>query len=236
MPRPEAKPVLNPRQPFTVLGWSMQKQRLVHGETGKALADAYGCSQSHISRVERGENKPSRELVRLYDERFEAEGLLLTLYDSIAYADEQARRRVGGHRPAWVQPLPGDASEYLSDTVPHGTVLKPGAWFDKTWRIRNSGSVPWQGRVLERQGPLTGPGLITSERYYPVPDTLPGKQAEITVRLKAPTYWATSIAYFKMAHGEGEPLCYPTSGQLGLDVLIRVAEQPALVPHYEDMG
>ena len=35
-------------------------------------AEGYGCSPSHISRVERGDPTPSRELVRFYEETFEA--------------------------------------------------------------------------------------------------------------------------------------------------------------------
>jgi hypothetical protein len=109
----------------------------------------------------------------------------------------------------------------VDDTVPHGTVMAPGAVFEKLWRVRNSGTVPWTGRQLERQGPLTGPGLITSARYVPVPDTAPGKVAEITATLKAPTYDCTSIAYFKMVDAD-RALCFPDSYQVGLDVLVRV--------------
>jgi hypothetical protein len=77
--------------------------------------------------------------------------------------------------------------------------MQPGQLFTKTWRIDNSGSVPWIGRQLERQGPLTGPGLITSPRYLPLPDAQPGEIVEVIAPLKAPTYDCTSIAYFKMA-------------------------------------
>jgi hypothetical protein len=63
--------------------------------------------------------------------------------------------------------------------------MEPGEYFDKEWRIRNSGEVPWIGRQLERQGPLTGPGLITSPRYVPVPDTKPDKVAVPAPRVHA---------------------------------------------------
>ncbi len=55
--------------------------------------------------------------------------------------------------------------------------------------------LPWR---LECQGPLTGPGLITSFRYVEIPDTEPGGIAEIDAPLEAPGYDRTSIAYFKM--------------------------------------
>ena len=223
MPRPLKAPFLVPRQPKTALGWSMQKQRIIHGWTGKQVAEAFGCSPSHISRVEQG-SKPSRELVQFYEDTFEAEGLLLSLFEVADHAAEQGRRRVGGHRPRLHRAVPGDASTFLGDTIPHGTLMEPGQVFEQTWTVRNNGTVAWQGRRLERQGPLTGPGLISSLRYVDIPDTRPGEVAEITALLKAPTYDCSSIAYFKMVDAEGR-LCFPDNYQLGLDVLVRVAGQ-----------
>ena len=221
MPRPHAHPELDPQQPRTVLGWSLQKQRLVAGWEQKQLAKAFGCSPAHVSRVEAGKTTPSRELVGFYDKTFEADGLLMSLYEAADSAGEQARRREGGHRPRRYHAVPGDASEFVSDTIPHGTLMEPGQVFTKTWTIRNCGSVAWVGRRLERQGPLTGPGLITSpDRFLNVPDTKPGERVTIQAILKAPTYDCTSIAYFKMVDSDGA-ICFPDSYQLGLDLLVQ---------------
>jgi transcriptional regulator with XRE-family HTH domain len=225
MPRPQLPPHLVPRQPKTVLGWSMQKQRLIHGWTGKQVAQAFGCSPSHISRVEQG-SKPSRELVQFYEEMFKADGLLLSLFEVAETAPEQERRRAGGKRPRLHRAIPGDASTFVGDTIPHGSIMEPGQVFEQTWTVRNSGKVAWAGRRLERQGPLTGPGLISSLRYIDIPDTEPGEIVEITALLKAPTYDCSSIAYFKMIDTDGR-LCWPDNFQLGLDVLVRVEGQRA---------
>jgi transcriptional regulator with XRE-family HTH domain len=203
----------------------MQKLRIVNGWSGKQVAQAFGCSPSHISRVEQG-SKPSRELVQFYEDTFQADGLLLSLFEVAEHAGEQERRRAGGRRPRLHRAIPGDGSTFLGDTIPHGTLLEPGQVFEQTWRVKNSGSVAWEGRRLERQGPLTGPGLITSLRFVDVPDIQPGAIAAITAPLKAPTYDCSSIAYFKMVDGEGR-LCFPDSYQLGLDVLVRVEGQRA---------
>jgi transcriptional regulator with XRE-family HTH domain len=223
MPRPHLPPHLVPRQPKSVLGWSMQKLRLVHGWSGRAVAEAFGCSPAHISRVEKG-SKPSRELVLFYEATFEADGLLLSLFEVAETASEQERRRAGGHRPKLYRAVPGDASTFVGDTIPHGTLMEPGQMFEQTWRVKNSGEVAWEGRRLERQGPLTGPGLITSLRYVDIPDTKPGGVVAITAVLKAPTYDCSSIAYFKMVDQVGG-LCFPDCYQLGLDVLVRVEGQ-----------
>ena len=209
----------------------MQKLRQVNGWTGKQVAEGFGCSPSHISRVEQG-SKPSRELVRFYEDTFDADGLLLSLFEVAEHAGEQERRRAGGHRPRLKRAIPGDASTFVGDTIPHGSLMEPGQMFEKTWRIKNSGTVPWQGRKLERQGPLTGPGLITSPRYADIADTKPGEVIKITAPLKAPTYDCSSIAYFKMVDAEGA-LCFPDSYQLGLDVLVRVEGQRAEVRSLE---
>jgi len=197
----------------------MQKLRIVHGATVRGIAAEFGCSPSHISRVERGDTKPSRSLVLFYEERFEADGLLLSLFEVAVHANEQKRQRgTGGKLKRAVE---GDATAFVDSTVPQGTLFKPGEMFAMTWRIRNCGTVPWHGRRLERQGPLTGPGLITSPKHAVIPDTQPGDIAEITVPLKAPGYDGSSIAYFKMVDAEGF-LCFPDVHQLGLDVLVRV--------------
>jgi transcriptional regulator with XRE-family HTH domain len=225
MPRPQEPPVLDPRQPKAVLGWTMRQFRRVAGVSGADLAARFGCSPSHISRVEHGTARPSRELVQFYEETFQADGLLLSLYEVVAHAGEQNRRRAGGRQPVIAQPVPGDASRFVADTIPHGTLMKPGEWFQKEWCIENSGSVPWVGRRLERQGPLTGLGLITSERHIDIPDTEPGEVVSIEVRLRAPSYDCSSIAYFKMVRANKEgltALCFPGDYQLGLDVVVGV--------------
>lgn len=194
-------------------------------------ATEFGVSPSHISRVERGATPPTRELVQFYEEQFDGDGLLLSLFEVVEHAPEEGRRRrARGRDPKMVRAAEGDASEFIDDTVPHGTLMKPGQLFDKTWRIRNSGAVPWYRRRLERQGPLNGPGLIRSFRHVDVPDTEPGAIVEIRAALQAPGYDCTSVAYFKMVDAEGA-FCFPDNYQLGLDVLVMVRGQRPLVPH-----
>jgi transcriptional regulator with XRE-family HTH domain len=199
----------------------MQKTRLANGWSAKRTAQTFGCSPSHISRVEHGHNRPSRALVHFYERTFGCDGLLLSLLEVVDHSAEQDRRRAGGHRPKLERAIPGDASTFVDDTIPHGTLMLPGQIFTKVWRIKNTGTVPWTRRRLERQGPLTGPGLITSARYVEVPDTKPGKIATVKAQLKAPGYDCSSVAYFKMID-TGGALCFPDSYQLGLDVALTV--------------
>jgi hypothetical protein len=226
MARPHKPPELNPSQPRTILGWSMQKLRLIHGLSAKQLAAEYGCSASHISRVEGGAVVPTMRLVAFYEQSLGGEGILWSQFWPAQCATEQARSRAFGCRSRYKPAAPGDASTYIGATVPNGQRMQPGEEFVQTWMIRNAGRVRWSGRRLERQGPCTGPGLISSLEFIPIPDTDPGADAAITVLLKAPTYDCTSIAYFKMVDAHGF-LCFPDSYMLGLDVVVTVdGQQP----------
>jgi hypothetical protein len=150
--------------------------------------------------------------------------------DLVALIDEQALEKrlveLPSHRRRRVleRAAPGDASEFVGDTVPHGTAMRPGQGFEKRWEVRNTGAVLWRGRRLERQGPRTGPGIITSLEFIDVPETPPGEIATISTGLKAPTYDCASIAYFKMVDSDRR-MCFPDNYQLGLDVLIVVRGQ-----------
>jgi len=90
--------------------------------------------------------------------------------------------------PAKPRPLvTGDDDKFVADvTIPDGTVIKVNPRFTKTWEIQNTGSVPWRGRWLQRQGLSQGTGLCTSTDQVRVPDTLPGQHVQISVVLRAP--------------------------------------------------
>ena len=209
----------------------MRKLRETTTWTVRKTAKEFGVSAAHISRVERGDTPPTWDLVQFYEDQFEGDELLFSLYEVVKATPEQNRRRKAhGKDPSGVHAIEGDASTFVDDTIPHGTLMSPGQLFNKVWHVRNSGTIPWRGRRLERQGPLNGPGLIRSFRNVDIPDTDPGDTAEIRAALQAPGYDCTSIAYFKMVDSEGS-LCFPDNYQLGLDVLVMVRGQHPIRKH-----
>jgi hypothetical protein len=75
------------------------------------------------------------------------------------------------------------AEQFVADvTIPDGTVLAAGSPFVKTWRVRNSGTCPWENYKLifaagEQMG---GPASVN------VNTTPPGATVDVTVNLIAP--------------------------------------------------
>ncbi len=82
---------------------------------------------------------------------------------------------------------PCDRMEYISDvTVPDGMVIPAGASFTKTWKVKNSGSCPWDESysVVFVEG-----NAMEGQSNNPLPETASvgaDSQAEISVNLTAP--------------------------------------------------
>ncbi|MFG1704348.1 NBR1-Ig-like domain-containing protein [Nonomuraea sp. M3C6] len=98
---------------------------------------------------------------------------------------------------------PHDDSVFEGDvTYPDGTVVKQGTSFDKTWRLRNAGTVPWQGRYLTRMNdtPCRAPKRVG------IGPVLPGETVDITVRVRAADSPGRCKIYWKMTDEDGSPL------------------------------
>jgi len=116
--------------------------------------------------------------------------------------------------------IPCDDSRFIADvTIPDGTAVRAKHTFVKTWEIENSGLVPWQGRFLQRQGLLQGPGLCTSVPRVPIPTTLPGHDVKISVTFTAPSLPGSCRVDWKMTDKAGQPY-FPGLG--GLYVVVNI--------------
>jgi hypothetical protein len=133
-----------------------------------------------LSSVEAGRDSASWDVIALYEDRFDADGQLWTAYVEAQTSPRPPQRAVGD-APSY--PIPGDESTFIADiTVPDGTVMPPKFIFEKVWRIKNTGSVPWVGRRLARDGAAGGYGVPHSPAYVPIPDTMPGEEVDIACR------------------------------------------------------
>jgi ABC-type amino acid transport substrate-binding protein len=96
-----------------------------------------------------------------------------------------------------------DAMAFVSDvTVPDGTQMKPGQDFDKTWRIRNTGTCTWNTnyRLVFVQGDRMGgdpEAVKTSVRS--------GDTYDMTIDQKAPTTPGNYTGVWQMVNAAGTP-------------------------------
>lgn len=107
-----------------------------------------------------------------------------------------------------------DDSEFISDvTVPDGTHVAPGALFQKTWRIRNSGTCTWDdsyrlaflsGHRMSgpRSTPLGSLDIIPEYREL-FPTVRPGEEIEVSVKLIAPEQPGTYRGQWQMLAPDG---------------------------------
>lgn len=206
----------------TIVGRLMRELRESRRVSLVHAAERSGWSKGHLSRVERGITMPSPALVSWYDARFGAGDALVRQFlqldaaaredrlRTLRYArdDRAATTSAGGAVPADFHPR--DLCVLVTETVPDGTHVRPGAGFAKTWTVRNDGPARWTRRWLTRQGRPGVPGWLDSPQRVPVPDTEPGQQVAIAVPMRASSWPGSSVAYFKMTDDAGRPY-FPAS-------------------------
>lgn len=213
-------------QPNQHVGAMLHGLREQADVTQAEIAATIGVDQSYISRVERGSRPASDRIIRYYSERFGAADLLASLVDIAREGDRERRRK---RDPLLIArqaryPLDGDEARFVSETPPDGSPVSCGVTFTKTWTIRNSGSVPWHGRRLRRIGPTTGPWVLTSPRFTPIPDTEPGETVSISVQVHTPQMETAAVAQWKMVD-EDDLLYFPTKYSVGLALYVLVGHE-----------
>ncbi len=118
-----------------------------------------------------------------------------------------------------------DKAEYVADvTVPDGTTFAPGEAFEKTWRIRNSGSTTWNTAY---QLVFIDGNLLGAEQSISLPqDTAPGQEVDITVKMTAPETAGNFVSYWKLRNPAGQAFGLGVDGKEAIWVKITVAAQP----------
>ncbi|WP_374118754.1 NBR1-Ig-like domain-containing protein [Allokutzneria sp. A3M-2-11 16] len=181
-----------------------------------------GKTKGHLSNVESGRDAPSWDIIAFYENNFHADGQLWAAYVEVQTGPRPPQRAPAADKPDY--PIPGDASEFIADvTIPDGTLMPPLFIFEKTWRIKNSGTVPWIGRLLARDGAAAGYGVPHSPSHTPIPDTMPGEIVDISVAIRAQPLAGTSQARWKMVDKNGWKY-FPDRYEGGLLLTILVRE------------
>lgn len=198
--------------------------RYLRESAGMTLTEAarqLRTSKGHISNVESGRDKPGFDIVAFYEERFHGDGQAFGLYAECISSRRPRQRQPAESRPAY--PIAGDESTFVADvTVPDGTIMPPYLMFEKIWRVRNSGTVPWIGRWLARDGAPGGYGVPRSPYRVRIPDTQPGEEVDLVVPVRAQALEGSSQAHWKMVDDAGWeyfPDRYPAG--LVLSIVVR---------------
>jgi transcriptional regulator with XRE-family HTH domain len=184
-----------------MLGRLMRELREAGGMSLTGTALAAGTSKGHLSHVELGRDRPGWDLVAFYEERFHADGVLWTLFTELV-AGQRPRQR-SSQAVTDRYPLPGDESTFIADITPDAVIMPPGFHFEKIWRIRNSGTVPWVSRWLRRIGPPAGLGIPSSPLRVEIPATMPSQTVDITVPIRAQNQPGTAEVHWKMVDDDG---------------------------------
>ncbi len=90
-------------------------------------------------------------------------------------------------------------------TFPDNSEVRGGEAFEKTWEVTNLGKEAWMGWHLQCVSVDGDAKLLPMSENVPIPDTQPGEQVRLTVRLQAPhTPCSAVISHWKCVNAAGE--------------------------------
>jgi len=93
------------------------------------------------------------------------------------------------------------AFTFVADvTVPDGTTMTPNQAFNKTWRIRNSGTCAWTTAFQFAR--VAGEAMGAADAYA-VPPTAPGANADVTIPFVAPAAPGTHQSKWQLRDASG---------------------------------
>jgi uncharacterized protein YkwD len=87
-------------------------------------------------------------------------------------------------------------------TIPDNTRVEAGKSFTKTWRFKNTGTCHWSNYTINF---LTGDRMGAPDSA-PIPDTLAGSEADVSLELTAPTADGSYSGYFTLKDADGESI------------------------------
>lgn len=125
---------------------------------------------------------------------------------------------------------PYDASGFIGETIPDGSIFATGSTFEKSWTIQNVGNQIWVNRylkcvdlpcstVLPEGLSIQDYQLIPHQYRIALPTVYPHEQITIKVTFTVPNISGRYISYWKMVN-DADELCFPQG--IGLSTMILV--------------
>lgn len=101
-------------------------------------------------------------------------------------------------------------------TIPDNSRVPAGQVFTKTWRLRNTGTCPWQGFVVHYASGerMNAPASVS------VPEVSSGRTVDISVDLTAPIVDGIYTTYFSLQSGNGETIAIGTEKSFYAKVIV----------------
>jgi hypothetical protein len=113
---------------------------------------------------------------------------------------------------------PDNASFVADVTVPDGTGATPGAVFEKTWRIKNSGTTTWSAAYSLVW--VDGEKMGSPESIAIPKEVRPGETVDISVKLTAPTKAGTYQTFFRLRNANGQYFRLDGTGDLWVKIIV----------------
>jgi len=133
-------------------------------------------------------------------------------------------------KPTYVPNLtPRPQAKFVADvSLPDGSVVSPGASISKTWRLRNTGNIPWPAgsRIVH----VGGDSLGLPAAGIAVDPVEPGHIVDVTVPLIAPSRPGRVVGYFRIMTADNQRFGHRiwidlnVDGSLGEQIAASVAE------------
>lgn len=102
---------------------------------------------------------------------------------------------------AVITPITGDNVKWDADiTIPDGTMVKPGATFEKTWSVQNTGTTTWttEYQLIYLEGPQATTLFVKLAKAV-----APGELAQITVKFVAPETKGMYTGWWQLVSASG---------------------------------
>jgi hypothetical protein len=130
--------------------------------------------------------------------------------------------------PAAAPPLhKGDAAAFVADiTLPDCTQVPAGGTVTKVWRLKNAGTVPWEGYSLRRLDLPQQADQCQTISDVPIDDTRPGKMVDIRTVITTPRKPGLCYVRFKMVDAAGK-VAFPGSRPVNFQIIVGGPGAPA---------
>jgi hypothetical protein len=122
-------------------------------------------------------------------------------------------------------------AEFVQDvTIPDGTEMRPNQAFTKTWRYRNSGTVPWgEGvKLVFVPGSISGyqSNQMSGPESISVPNVAPGDEVDLSVNLVAPAQPGRYRSYWRLKLPNGDWL----EDNHYVEIVVKLPSTPTRTP------